>query len=267
MKVTAIMTRDPRTVRREASLDRAMDLMDEHDIRHLPVLDDDGLAGVISDRDLLEATGWLNPRQREMLEAHDGSVGAIMRTPAATVGPDEPIINALGLLIKRRIGCVPVLRDASVAGLITEVDILRAYADACRRGHVTPDQDSRIQEHMTHGPTTIDGDASGDEAAALMKKAHVRHLPVLAGEQLIGIVSDRDVRKLRGRGQLELTLVSELMSPVPETAGPDERLSSVALILSAERISALPVVSGPRLVGIATTMDVLIPCALALQQI
>ena len=152
-----------------------------------------------------------------------------------------------------------------MAGLVTEVDVLRAYADACRRDAIQADRDARIEAHMTRDPATINGDASGDEAAALMRGGNVRHLPVLEDGKMVGILSDRDVRKGKGRGQLELSLVRELMSPVPATAAPDARLSSVALILSAERISALPIVQDDQLVGITTTIDVMIPCALALQ--
>ncbi len=267
MNVAAIMTQDPLTVAGKARLDRAMDLMDEHDIRHLPVLDDAELVGVLSDRDVLDATGWLSPRQREIVEAPSRSVEEIMQKPVATVAPDEPLNAALGLLIQRRIGCVPVLSAGTVAGMVTEIDILRAYADACRKGDIGPDDDARIEEHMTREPATIDGEATGDEAAALMQEKHVRHLPVTTGDKVVGIVSDRDVRRMRGRGQLDLALVREIMSAVPETAAPEQRLSSAALILSAERISALPVLSSGKLVGITTTVDLMIPCALGLQRI
>ena len=267
MNVASIMTPDPLTVPRGATLDRAMDLMDEHDIRHLPVLDREGLAGVVSDRDVLEATGWLSPRQREVIEAPGGVVDDVMRSPAAAVSPDDPISRALGLIVQRRIGCVTVVRDGSLEGIVTEVDILRAYADACRRGAIEPSADETVAEHMSRDPATIDGESSGDEAAALMQSAHVRHLPVLQGATVAGMLSDRDVRRARGRGQLELTLVRELVGPVPRSPSPDQRLSSLAAILSAERIGALPVVSGGRLVGIATTVDVVIPCALALERL
>lgn len=266
MNVAEIMTQDPVTIGRGASLDSAMALLDEHDIRHIPVVDGTSLAGVLSDRDLLDATGWLSPRQRAVIEAPEAHVGDIMRTPGATVGPDDPINNALGLMVQARIGCVPVVHEGAVTGIVTEMDILRAYADACRRGDVRAAGDPPVDDYMSRSPATIGVDASGEEAAALMNERAVRHLPVLDGDELVGIVSDRDFRRLRGRGQLELTLVREFMSPDPQVARIGELLSSVALVLSASRISALPVMDGGRLAGIATTIDVMIPCALALQR-
>ena len=267
MKVAEIMTKDPLTVRRETSLDQAMELMEEHDIRHLPVLDETGLAGMVSDRDVLEATGWLSPRQREVIESPAGNVGEFMRNPVASVGANDPVSYAMGLLVQGRISCACVVQGAEVTGLVTEVDILRAYASACRRGAIVASKVPRVREHMTLDPVTVTGDASADEAADLMREKAVRHLPVVDEGRVVGILTDRDVRRWRGRGQLELARVGELMSSLPQTAKPDERLSSVALILASQRISALPVIDEQRLMGIATTVDVMIPCALALQRL
>ena len=266
MNIAEIMTRNPITVRRGASLDSAMELLDEHDIRHLPVVDDAVLVGVVSDRDVLDATGWLSPRQREVLEAPEAKVADIMRGAPATVGPDEPINNALGLMVQARIGCVPVVQDGALQGIVTEMDILRAYAEASRREGFHVEEEPAVDVHMSRDPATVGIDASGDEVAALLSDKAIRHLPVLDGERLVGIVSDRDFRKLRGQGQLELTQTRDFMTPEPLVAQVGESLSSVALVLSSSRISALPVMDGERLVGLTTTIDVMIPCALALQR-
>ena len=266
MNVAEIMTKNPVTVRRGTSLDKAMELLDEHGIRHLPVVDDSGLVGVVSDRDVLDATGWLSPRQREVLEAPETSVADIMRASPATVGPDDSISTALALMVEGRIGCVPVVQDGAVTGIVTETDILRAYVDASRRDDFRAKDDPVVDAHMSPAPATIGIDASGEEAAALMSDKGIRHLPVLEGDKVVGIVSDRDFRRLRGQGQLEFALVREFMTPQPQVARVGEPLSSVALVLTSSRISALPVMEGERLAGIATTVDVMVPCARALQQ-
>ena len=265
MKVEAIMTRNPVTVSSSADLDQALELMDEHDVRHLPVLTEGALAGVISDRQVFEATGCLHLRQREVLDAPEGNVGQFMRAPAATVELREPIGTVLEQFVQGRIGYVPVLEEEHMVGVVTEIDVLRSYVNARRRGEIGPESDAPIEEHMTRDPVTITGDESGSEAAELMREKGVRHLPVMDGDVLVGMVSDRDIRIQRGRGALELTLVSELMSPEPETAQHDQLISSVALMMTSERISALPVLEGARLVGIATTIDVMGACASALK--
>ena len=59
MRVSSIMTVEPVTIAPSATPDEAVRLMDEHGVRHLPVLEGGKLLSVVSDRDLLEATGWL----------------------------------------------------------------------------------------------------------------------------------------------------------------------------------------------------------------
>lgn len=265
MKVKDIMSARPVEIREGASLDEAMDLMDDRDVRHLPVLGPGGLTGVISDRDLLVATGWLLPRERELLEAPTGTVGDFMRSPAHCVEPQADLDAALGLMVQARIGCLPVMEDGCLLGVVTEMDVLRAYSDACRRGRVRPADDPPMREVMTRDPLVVGPEVAGDEAAASMRASHLRHLPVVKGGELIGILSDRDVCRLRGRGQLELTLVGEMMTPNPERIEADHGLSSAALLLSAERISALPVLEGSKLVGIATMIDVMLAGARVLR--
>lgn len=267
MKVSKLMTRRPVKLRRDASLDVAMQLMDERDVRHLLVLDDDQqLAGVLSDRDLLEATGWLSEHEREVLEAPEGCVGTFMQAPPVCVAPEAGLEVALALMIKRHIGSLPVVQNGALVGMITEMDVLGAYVRACREGLDEADGDPPVRDHMSPEPLTIQHDASGEEARALMRRQGLRHLPVLDDEVLVGILSDRDVRLFLGRGQLELTLVREMMSPDPRTVEPGDQLSVAAQRMYEHRISALPVLEDGRLAGLLTLMDLLIPCALRLMR-
>ncbi len=261
MKVARIMSPEPVVVRREASLETALALMDEHDVRHLPVLEGSRVVGVVSDRDLLDATGGLAPRQLEVLEGPRGCVGDLVHGPAVVVEPELELQHAVRLLVTGRIGSLPVVDGGRLVGIVTEMDVLRAYADACRHGLLTAREDTALRRHMTPSPATIEADASGDEARARMAEAGVRHLPVQDGERLVGILSDRDVRRFHGRGRLELALVREMMTPEPRTASPDKGLSHAAHILSTHRISALLMVEHGRLVGMLTLVDVLGPCA------
>lgn len=261
MNISALLTRKPLTIAPGASLDQAMALMDEEEIRHLVVLEDARPAGVISDRDLLAVTGWLSRRQREVIEAPAGSVGEFMQAPALTIEVDAPVCDALEHFVEQRVGCLPVVRDGRLEGIVTETDVFDAYATACLRGQVTPQDDPPVAEHMTSEVVSLSPTASGDEAADLMREHGLRHLPVVDGGRLVGIVSDRDVRREFGRGQLEGSAVRDWMSANPLTARPDERLSTAARTLASSRISALPVVRGGELVGILSATDVLGACA------
>ena len=117
MPVRQIMTRRVVTVRPETTLAEARRLLDEHRIRHLPVLLDGRLAGIVSDRDLRSAAG-ANRRQT--------AVDEIMTPTPFIVGPDTRVEEAARLMLDRRIGGLPVVEASELIGIVTSDDLLRA---------------------------------------------------------------------------------------------------------------------------------------------
>lgn len=264
MKISDLMSKDPAVVRGESSLDEAIQAMEEADVRHLPVMEKGKLAGMLSERDLLEATGWLGKREREVLEIPNGVVRDHMKSPVVSVAPGDDLDDALDLLVAKKIGCVPVVEGGDLVGMLTEMDVLKAYAHACKTDRIGQDDDPTLAALM-HSNVEWLGPAAGvEEAMELFERHGWRHLPVVEDGRLVGIVSDRDIRRERGSGQLELSTLDEVMMPSPITARPDERLSSAAHVLTAAKVSALPVVDGGQLVGIVTIVDLLTPCGDAL---
>lgn len=122
--VEQFMAVDLFTVRPEDILDLAASLMHWRHVRHVPVEDDAGrLLGIVSHRDLI----------RLMASGHfDGtrpiSVGEIMTTDVVTVEPETPTLTALELMRVQNIGCLPVVRDGRLVGLITAHDFLTVSA-------------------------------------------------------------------------------------------------------------------------------------------
>ena len=131
-----------------------------------------------------------------------------------------------------------------------------------------------IQEYMTPQPTTVNEDTSIIDAAALMKEKKFRRFPVLRGDELVGIVTDRDLRSA-GPSQVisfdaeERTLmpelhallaqikVGEIMSTDVITVDPEQTIVTAALLMLKYRVSGLPVVdSRGELVGIITEGDI-----------
>jgi acetoin utilization protein AcuB len=97
-------------------------------------------------------------------------------------------------------------------------------------------------------------------AAQIMRWAGVRHLPVLEGTEVVGVLTERDLLRHRAeagsRDDAEL-LVRTFMTRPPETIGPDEDVAAACAMMVARRIGCLPVVDGGKLVGIVTTTDLL----------
>jgi CBS domain-containing protein len=89
-------------------------------VRHVPVEDDKGrLVGLISHRDLLE---WLVSGTRDATK--DVAVRDIMKTNLRTIAPDTPALEALRLMRENDIGCLPVIKEGKLVGLLTAHDFL-----------------------------------------------------------------------------------------------------------------------------------------------
>ena len=133
LKVRDVMTADPTTLKRNDKLTLADDIMLLGRIRHLPVLDDDGqrLVGIVSQRDLFrdalaQALGYGRHAQRKILDTL--SVKEVMTGDVVTTSPDTSLVEAARLLTERKIGCLPVVEDERLVGILTEGDFVALVA-------------------------------------------------------------------------------------------------------------------------------------------
>jgi CBS domain-containing protein len=113
---------------------------------------------------------------------------------------------------------------------------------------------------MTRGPAVVAEDCPVHVALGKMRAAEIRHLLVLEGDRLTGIVSNRDVRRLLGDDPQAPGLaepVRRIMTEGPITVAPDTPVPEAVRLLLDARIGALPVRDGGRIVGIFTTADAL----------
>ena len=132
MLVEKRMKRDPVTVSPEDSFRHAMTLIRQKGIRHLPVVEEGGLVGILTDRDIRQAS----PSPATSLEIHElhyllekVKIREIMTRKVHTVTPGTPIEEAARLMLTHRIGGLPVLEAGRLVGIITETDILTAFVD------------------------------------------------------------------------------------------------------------------------------------------
>jgi CBS domain-containing protein len=123
------MTREVTTLRRNDKLSLADDLMSMKRVRHLPVLDDesDDLVGIVSQRDLFRGAlarslGYGQKAQRRMLDML--VVKDVMTNQVIHTGPDTPLAEAARSMLERKIGCLPVLEDGRLVGILTESDFV-----------------------------------------------------------------------------------------------------------------------------------------------
>lgn len=123
---------------------------------------------------------------------------------------------------------------------------------------------STIREHMSDHPHTIGSDQPIAEAARRMREHHVRHLPVLEGGTLVGMLSDRDVQLGEALGAGGSVRVADAMAPETYSVAPDSDVADVVSHMAAHRLGSAVVMQGAKVVGIFTATDAMRMLARAL---
>lgn len=257
------MSKPARSVAPLDTLVHARELMLWGKIRHLVVISGGELVGLLSERDIAEHQA----RRGESIFSSPGdTVSMAMEEHVETIGPDEELAVAARRMAGRKIGCLPVLLDGEVIGMLTTTDILAAAAsrDIIARSRRSP----LVKDAMSTNPKTIHQSDSLLDAVARMQQYQIRHLPVVSSQgQVRGMISDLDLRTAFGnpRDALEqlstaneLLKVRDWMSSPAVTVSPGELCVVAARLFATSSISALPVVDlDERLVGILSYVDVL----------
>jgi CBS domain-containing protein len=119
----------------------------------------------------------------------DRSVARAMSRDLLTATPEEPLVEACRRMAERRVGAVLVTEGARLVGILTERDVLHAVG----RGTI----EGTVREWMTPDPITIATTGTTGEAASLMIHGGFRHVPVVEGDDLVGIVSIRDIIRVQ----------------------------------------------------------------------
>lgn len=131
MLVRELMTAKPITVNADTPVLEARQLMQDKRVRHLLVMDGDRLAGIVTDRDirlnLPSPATSLSVWEINYLLARM-TVSQVMSKNLKTIGLEQEAADAARLMLDHRIGALPVLDGGRLAGIITETDLLRAFA-------------------------------------------------------------------------------------------------------------------------------------------
>lgn len=265
----------PITARHDDHLALAREVMAWGDVRHLPVIGGDALVGVLSERDLLRRYAEVG-----RAAAEGETVGTVMSSPPVTVGPDDDVDTAIGLVTARGIGCLPVVDKQRLLGIVTRRDLLAQELgeDGAREG----DGRDRDEVHrpgwmglpvdaaMSRDPVTAAADDTIRSVLDRMSRHGIRHLPVVDNNRrVIGVLSDRDVRTAIGNPmqavasrdaqvRIESTRVAQAMTRSPITLPAGTRLSRAAAVFADHKVGVLPIVDDrDRLVGMISYIDVL----------
>lgn len=129
-------------------------------------------------------------------------------------------------------------------------------------------EDFRVRDFMTSPVTTVPHDARLLDAALTLRRTGYRHLAIVDGERLVGIITDRDISRfapslLTSISQEEYNAIFEntplarVMTRDPKTVSPSQLMKEAVLVLYNRKLGCLPVVEDGKLVGMITTSDML----------
>jgi len=119
MQIINLMTPDPITIDQHDKLSKAKAIMTAGNFRRVPVVDHGRLVGILTERDLQKYSGFLESTR----------VTAAMRTSLVTVTPYNTVEDAARLMLKHKIGGLPIVAGGTLVGIITTTDLLKAFLD------------------------------------------------------------------------------------------------------------------------------------------
>ncbi|HKQ50063.1 MAG TPA: CBS domain-containing protein [Phycisphaerae bacterium] len=275
MQILKIATRDVLTVAPADSIDRAISLMEEHGIHHLVVTDGSKVVGMLSDRDILVSTGWMLEIERRDPTGHGRPIMGpcrieqIMSRPVETLTAHANAKEAATRLVERKFGALPIMTGNSLVGLVTETDLtgnLRRQAES--NESVRALLSAPVREWMRTHVISVGPRCPIADIVGLFRRYRFRHLPVTLEDDILGIVSDRDVRRTFGWSQIHdmqaqeaartfegPLLAMEIMQQPVRSIGVSDTLAAALDQMFEHHIHSLPVHEGGRLRGIITQTD------------
>lgn len=259
--VEEVMTRKVATIGPEEDLVFAHSLMLWSNVRHLPVVRNGELVGILSDRDLLKKMA-----RAAVYEDPTAVTEDIMTTPVETAKPGDDLGEVAARMAAKHIDCLPVVDEGKLVGIVTTTDVLAERGRLFFKGG--PVQVPSVKTVMTKATATVHEEDDLIEAVRTMIEEDVRHLPVVDAEmKVVGMLSDRDVRGAvgdpiqalqEGEGRFVGRRVGDVMHTAPVTVPHEASLADLTSYFLDERIGALPVVDGgDRLIGIVSYIDLL----------
>ncbi len=264
-----LVRRDVPSINTLATVLRACELMSSHNTRLIAITS--GKGGVIGVVTAMDIVDYLGGGSKHGLVSVSGfetihevlnlSIGKIMNENPILIDINTPLYRVLELMVNYGLGAVPVTKEDSYVGVLTELEIMK-YLSVKYVG--VP-----VHKVMSREVLSINSGASLEEAMWMMISLGVRRLPVIDDDQIKGMLTWKDIIDLVGTHKIYEVLrygllrefkslrVSDVMSTNVDVVSPYADLGEVASAISRTATSSLLVVEGGVVVGIITERDVI----------
>jgi CBS domain-containing protein len=268
-EVMAITTTDVISVPPSQSIIGAAGEMTKCGFRRLPVTDagTKKLRGIVTSGDIINFMGggdkYLLVEGRHngnLIAALNENVRTIMTQKPVTLGSDARIGDAVQIIIKKKIGGIPITgRDGALVGIVTERDVLRVLG--AERSTLA------VEDVMTTSLRVTAPDCPIAKVTKDMTSYRFRRLPVVSDDVLYGIVTATDIMRYLGSREVFSRLTTGNIAEVTGlpvrtlvagsliTTTPEKSINEAAREMLKKNIGALPVIEDSRLVGLVTEFD------------
>jgi CBS domain-containing protein len=244
------------TVRVGQSVYEAIKIMVEKSISGLPVINDRGLVGIISEKDIL--TSLYNT---EFLQ---GGVEDYMTKEVVGFDVEDSLSDICDCLINNHFRRVPIFNQGRLAGIISRADIIKASVHRFKSQQPAGESDVHkdipiASDIMTCGLLTVKGQSPISEAMELAVTHNISSLPVVDDYMnLVGIISEMDMLKLLYNPQNEPGNIEDFMTKQVVSFNHDDSLFDICDCFIDNNFRSIPILNQGRLVGIISRADIMV---------
>jgi CBS domain-containing protein len=253
MIVKQLMSKNIVTIDVNRNLRDARNLMEKEGISRLLVTDDGKIVGIITVRDIVNRLGsW---KERKISDSKI-FVSSAFTENLVKINQDQSVSEAARLMLEKGISSLVIYDNGNVVGILTKTDLIKALKNSTEK----------VKDWMKKPVITLSAGSTVLQARNIMLKNKIKRIPIVLGNRIIGIVTEKDIAKALGlfrkvsegkhwNERMKKILVEQIMSKDLITVNSEETLGKVVEIMLENKISGLPVVENEKLVGIITKTD------------
>ena len=242
------------TIRKEKSVYDAIGMLVERKLTGLPVVDDTGLVGIISEKDVLKL---LYDKQYV-----PGTVQDYMTREIVSFEEEDLLADISECLIQNRFRRVPILHRGKLVGIINRADIIRANIDRFKpKGSKEKSTNSgpQAKDIMKCGLLVVKRQTPIYEAIDIIATRNVTGLPVVDDYMnMVGILTEKDVLELLNDPGIESASVQDFMTEEVVSFNHDDSLLDICDCLRNNSFRRVPILNQGRIVGIISRTDIIV---------
>jgi len=240
-----VMRKDVVTIRSDETVASAAKIMSENNVSCAVVADNGSVAGILTETDFLKKVA-AKEKDFDRIKVRE-----IMSCPVETISPDLSVFDAIRIMEEKHIKRLPILEKKELIGIITQTDLVQVVTFYGRW--------KDVEEIMSRDVAGIQSDASIVEAAEVMTSRKISCIVVLEGDEVVGIVTERDLlgRVLAPQKSPEQIKMEEVMSTPVASVSADYSVFSSSRIMEKMGIRRLVVTEDKRPCGVISQTDIL----------